>query len=114
MERELDVAAALDAERADDPQRRGAQLLVLLVAERLRGRDDDRIPRMHAHRVEVLHVADGDGGVARVAHDLVLDLLPAGEAALDEHLPDRRGANARSHAVRGPSRFSREAASGNT
>jgi hypothetical protein len=39
-----------------------------------------------AHRVEVLHVADGDAVVARVAHDLVLDLLPAREVLLHEDL----------------------------
>ena len=44
---------------------------------------------MDSHRVEVLHVADGDAGVAEVAHDLVLDLLPAREVLLDQHLEQR-------------------------
>ena len=43
---------------------------------------------MDADRVEVLHVADGDAVVVAVAHDLVLDLFPTGNAALDEHLAD--------------------------
>ena len=45
---------------------------------------------MHAHRIDVLHVADADTGVGAVAHHLPLELLPAEEGALDEDLPDRR------------------------
>ena len=52
---------------------------------------------MDAHRIEVLHVADGDAGVAAVAHHLVLDLLPSGEAPLDQDLADRRGGHPAGH-----------------
>ena len=45
-------------------------------------------------RVDVLHRADRDARVLRVAHHLVLDLLPADEALLDHHLADRAGAQA--------------------
>jgi hypothetical protein len=65
-----------------------AEHLVLVVVERLRRRDHDGLARVDAHRVEVLHVADGDAVVAEVAHHLVLDLLPALEVLLDEHLGD--------------------------
>ena len=41
---------------------------------------------MYADRVNVLHVADGDGVALVVAHDLVLDFLPAGDALLDKDL----------------------------
>ena len=94
VEGELHVAATLDAERADDPQRRAAQLLVLLVGERLGRGDHDGVSGVHAHRIDVLHVADRDAGVPGVAHDLVLELLPAHERPLDEDLTDRRGADA--------------------
>ena len=47
---------------------------------------------MHAHGVEVLHVADGDHVALAVAHHLVLDLFPAGDALLDQHLMDGRQA----------------------
>ena len=87
-ERELDVAAALDPERADDRQRGAAQPLVDRVGQRLDRRDDDRVAGVDPERVDVLHRAHGDAGVVRVAHDLVLDLLPADEAALDHHLVD--------------------------
>ncbi len=68
-----------------------AQHLVLVVRERLRRRDDDAVARVDAHRVEVLHVADRDAGVRAVPHHLVLDLFPAGERALEQHLVDRAG-----------------------
>ena len=99
-ERELDVATALDVERVDDAKRRAAQLLVLPIGERLRRRDDHRIAGVHAHGIEVLHVADGDARPRRVADDLVLDLAPAGDRALDEHLADRRRRKAREHGLR--------------
>ena len=42
---------------------------------------------MHAHRVEVLDRADDDAVPARVRHHLELELLPALERLLDQHLP---------------------------
>ena len=86
VECELHVAAALDLQRADDLQRRIAQHLELLVGERLARGHDDRVARMDADRVDVLHAADADGRVVAVAHHLVLDLLVALDALLDEHL----------------------------
>ena len=41
---------------------------------------------MDADRVEVLHITYGDDIARRIAHYLVLDLLPAGDAALDQNL----------------------------
>ena len=41
---------------------------------------------MDAHGVDVLHGADLDDIARRVPHDLELDLLPAGDGALDEDL----------------------------
>jgi hypothetical protein len=89
IQRELDVASALDAERADDADRRRAEHLMVPVGERLRGRDHDRVARVDAHRIEVLHVADGDARVRGVTHHLVLDLLPSPQRPFDQHLVDR-------------------------
>ena len=69
------------------------------VGQRLDRRDDDRIARVDAQRVDVLHRAHGDTRVVGVAHDLVLDLLPADEASLDHHLADRAGAQAGADAL---------------
>ena len=43
---------------------------------------------MDAHRVDILHVADGDAVVGGVSHHLVLDLLPADQGAFEENLID--------------------------
>ena len=64
------------------------------VGQRLDRRDDDRVAGVDAERVDVLHRAHRDARVVGVAHDLVLDLLPADQAALDHDLADRAGAQA--------------------
>ena len=90
MPRELDVRAArLDADRADDGRRRVAELLVGLVGERHLRRDGDRVARVDAHRVEVLDRADDHDVVRAVADHLELELVPAPDRLLDEHLADR-------------------------
>ena len=89
--RELDVrTAGVDADRADDADRRVAQLLVRIVAERHLRRDGDRVTGVDAHRIEVLDRADDHDVVGSVAHDLELELVPAAHRLLDEHLRDRR------------------------
>ena len=85
---ELDVAPALDPQRPNDPQRRGAEHLILPVRERLARRDDDAVTGVDPHGVDVLHVANGDTGVIGVPHHLVLDLFPASEGALHQDLAD--------------------------
>src|SRR5262249_54283791 len=90
LPRELDVrAAGVDADGANDRDRRVAQLLVLLVRERHLRRDGDGVARVDAHRVEVFDRADDDDVVRAVAHDLELELVPAAERLLDEDLADR-------------------------
>ena len=90
LARELDVrAAGLDPDGAHDGERRVAQLLVGLVREGHLRRDRDRVAGVHAHRVEVLDRADDDRVVVPVSHDLELELVPAEQRLLDEHLADR-------------------------
>ena len=50
---------------------------------------------MDADGVDVLHAAYGDGAARAVAHDLELDLLPAEDVLLDQHLVYGRGVEAR-------------------
>ena len=45
---------------------------------------------MHAHRVQVLHGAHGDGVALAVPHHLELDLLPPGDGLLHQDLGDGR------------------------
>ena len=86
----LYVTATLDAQLGDDVERRGAQHLVFLVGQGLAGCDNDRVTGVYANRVNVLHVTDGDGVALAVAHDLILDFLPACDALLDQNLVDTR------------------------
>ena len=102
---ELHVAAALQPQSAHDLQGAAPQRLDERIGEGLDGRDHDRIARVDAHRIHVLHATDGDGGVRRIAEHLELDLLPAEQAALHQHLTD--GADL--EAVRDPLPSFREA-----
>src|SRR5207237_1131156 len=72
----------------DDVGGRIAERVKGLVAERHLRRDRDRVARVHAHRVDVLDRADDDDVVLAVAHDLELELVPAEDGFLDEHLAD--------------------------
>ena len=90
LARELDVrAAAVDPDGADDGDRRVAELLVGLVREGHLRRHGHRVARVDPHRIEVLDRADHDRVVMAVAHQLELELVPAEERLLDEHLADR-------------------------
>ena len=49
---------------------------------------------MDPHRVQILHVADGDAVVRTVAHHLVLDFLPAHQRLFHQDLGDGAGVEA--------------------
>ena len=85
---ELAVAAALDAQLGDDIQSSGAQHLVFVVGQGLGGSHNHRVAGVDAHRVQVLHVTHGDHVALVVAHDLILDLFPAGDALFHKDLMD--------------------------
>ena len=90
VQRELDVAAALNFQRADQAQGGIPEHVILFVCQRLRRADHDGVAGVDAHGVEVLHVADGNGGVVGVPHDLVFDFLEALDALLHQNLMDGR------------------------
>jgi len=68
-----------------------AQNLVFLVGQRLRRRDGDRVPGVHAHRVQVFDRAHDDAVVLAVAHHLHLEFLPADNRLFDQHLASGAG-----------------------
>ncbi len=91
MHGELDVRpAGLHADLADAREAEVAHDLILAIGERLDGSDGDRVAGVHAHGVEVLDGADDDAVVRLVADDFHLELLPAEQRFLDEHLGDGR------------------------
>ena len=69
------------------------------IRQRLYWRDDDAVTSVHAERVDVLHGANRNAGPLRIAHHLVLNLLPANEAALHHHLANGARAQAASDAL---------------
>ena len=89
VQRELHVAAALHLQRPDQLQGRVPEHVVLFVGQGLGGTHDDGISCVDADRIQVLHVADRDGGIVRVPHHFVLDLLVSPDAFFNQHLMDR-------------------------
>eukprot|EP00906_Rhabdomonas_costata_P037803 RCo053333 len=75
---------------ANNLDRRAPQQVVLRVRQGLAGRNHDAVPGVDPQRVEVLHVAHRDAVVLPVPDHLVLDLLPALETLLHEHLRGHR------------------------
>ena len=63
--------------------------MVLFICERLAGCHNYRVSGVYSDRVEVFHVAHGNSGVVGVAHYLVLYLLVALYALLNQHLMNR-------------------------
>ena len=78
-----------DPDGARAGERRVAEPLQLAIRECLLRRDRPRVAGVDADRVEVLDRADDDAVARGVDDDLELELLPALERALDEHLADR-------------------------
>ena len=115
MDGELHVRATRGHPHAfEDGERVVAQVLELLVGERLRGRDGDRVSRVDAHGVDVLDGADDDAVALGVTHHLHLDLLPALDGLLDEHLVLGRELEALTHDAPELRRVAGDAATGTT
>ena len=88
---ELDVrAAGLDADLANDGERRIAHRLKFLVGEGHRRGHRDGVTGVHSHRIKILDRADDHTLILVVAHDLHLVFLPAEETFFDEHFMDGR------------------------
>ena len=86
MQGVLYVTSTGDAQLADDVQRRCTQHLVLLIPQSLGRSHNDTVTGMHTHRVDIFHITNGNAVACTVTHNLVLDLFPAGDAALYQNL----------------------------
>ena len=84
----LHVASAFDFQRPDDLQRAVPQHVILFIGQGLGRADHDGIACVDAHRIQVFHVADGDGGIVFVPYDFVFDFLESPDAFFNQHFPD--------------------------
>ena len=82
----LYVTAAFNAQLGDDLQCGGTQHLVLIITQGLARCHNNRVAGVHANRVNVFHVADGDDIALAVTHDFVFDFLPACNTFLNQNL----------------------------
>ena len=92
--RELDVCAASHADCVDDAVAVVLQLLLDLLGDGQHRRHAEAVAGVDAHRVDVFDEADGDLIPFGVADDLELELFPAEDALLDQHLTDQAGGEA--------------------
>jgi hypothetical protein len=93
----LTANCTFDPDLAQHRDRGVAHDLVFLVGQGQRRRHRHRVAGMDAHRVYILDRADDDAVVRIVADNLHLVFLPAQHRFLDQHLVDRRGAQAVGH-----------------
>ena len=82
----LYVTATSNAQLTDDIQRGSTEHLVLFITQSLGRSHYNAVTGVHADRIQVFHVADGDHVAGAVAHYLVLNFLPACDAAFYQDL----------------------------
>ena len=85
----LDIAATLNSQRANQLQGGVAEHLVFLVCQRLGGTHYDGVAGVNANRIQIFHVADGNGGIIGIPHNFVFDFLIALDALFHQNLVNR-------------------------
>ena len=86
----MDITTAFDFERANDFNRRRTEHLSLDIGKRLRRRHNHAVAGVHAHGVDIFHIANANAIVVGVAHHFILNLFVAEQRFFDQHLPDHR------------------------
>ena len=86
---ELDITASLNLKCPDDLQGTVSQHVVFFVGQCLAGCHNDRIPGMYAYRVQIFHIADGDGCVVGIPHYFIFYLLESFDAFFYKDLAHR-------------------------
>ena len=64
--------------------------MILFVGQGLGGTDHNAVAGMNAHRINIFHVTDGDGGIVGIPHHLVFDFFEALDGFFHQHLMDGR------------------------
>ena len=86
MKSKLYVTSSGDLQLTDDIQCRSTEHLIFFIPQSLGRCYNDTVTGMHADRVDIFHVADGDHISCSVTHYLVLDLFPACDTTLNQNL----------------------------
>ena len=86
----LHVTLADNTDMTDNLDSQRTQLMILRIGERLRRSHHNRLSRMDAQRVEILHITDGDTVIIAITHHLVFYFLPAFQRFLYENLRRER------------------------
>ena len=89
VQRKLDVAAAFDFQRTDNFQRTVPKHLIFPVGQGLGRAHHNGVAGVDAHRIQIFHITNGDGGIIAVPHHFVFDFLVATDALFNEYLMDR-------------------------
>ena len=90
VEGELDVALAHDVEMAHAFDGNVLQHFHLLFRQRTRRRNHNRLARVDAERIEILHRSDRETAVVGVADALKFNLFPTLQRLFDENLRRKR------------------------
>ncbi len=90
VQSKLYVAASFYFQGPDNFQGAVPEHVVFPVGERLAGSHHDGISRVDPHRIQILHIAHGDGGVVSVSYHFIFDLFISPDALLNKNLMDRR------------------------
>ena len=93
----LHVASAPYLQCPDNAQSTVPEHVVFPVGEGLGWRHHHGVSRVDPHRVQVFHIADGDGGIVSVPHHFVFDLLIALDALFHQDLMHGRLAEGMFH-----------------
>ncbi len=86
MQCELNVTFTNNTQMPDEANRDGTQVVVIVIAQSLRGSHHDALTGVDPERIDVFHVADRDAVVLGIANHLVFDLLPPLQVFLDQNL----------------------------
>ena len=61
--------------------------MVFFIRQRLAWADDNGIPGMDTHRVDIFHIADGNRGIVRIPDNLIFYFFIALDALFHQNLP---------------------------
>lgn len=86
VESVLDITLTNDSQVADYCNSGLTQHVIFRIGEGLGRSNYNGFSRVNTHRIEVLHVTNGDTVVIDISDDFVLNLFPAFEGFLDENL----------------------------